>query len=156
MSVSSDASAPECCFCPLENKKKESLEYDLALCPHCKEVFYCSEEHYRLHRSHDGSQCLPFRVIQTKDRGRIVVATRQVKNMNTVVGDEGTSGILQDGPRVPWGSTYIHVHMFIQLHLVSMIFHLMVYSWLTFGLLALVPTFRYKVGRLVHGLGNRY
>jgi len=78
MSLSSDAGNPECCFCPLENKKTESPKYDLSLCPHCNEVFYCSEEHFRLHRSHDGSQCLPFRLIQTKDRGRIVVATRSL------------------------------------------------------------------------------
>ena len=76
MSVSSDAQ--ECCFCPQENRGKESPNTVLALCPHCREVFYCSEEHFRLHRSYDGSTCLPFRVIQTEDRGRIMVATRQV------------------------------------------------------------------------------
>ena len=76
MSVSSVAQ--ECCFCPQEYRSKESLNTDLVLCPHCLEVFYCSEDHFRLHRSYDGSKCLPFRVFQTEDRGRIGVATRQV------------------------------------------------------------------------------
>ena len=74
MSITSDVQ--QCCFCPQDNRRKESPNTDLALCPHCREVFYCSEQHFRLHRAYDGSKCLPFRVVQTEDRGRIVVATR--------------------------------------------------------------------------------
>ena len=76
--MSNSSEVKECCFCPQEYNSNESLNTDLTLCPHCQEVFYCNEDHFRLHRSYDGSKCLPFRVIQTEDRGRIVVATRQV------------------------------------------------------------------------------
>ena len=76
MSVSSDE-IQECWFCPQESGIKKSANADLDLCPHCREVFYCSEAHFRLHRSYDGSKCLPFRVVETEERGRILVATRQ-------------------------------------------------------------------------------
>ena len=29
-------------------------------CPHCRAVYYCGEEHFRLHRIPDGDYCFPF------------------------------------------------------------------------------------------------
>ena len=31
-----------------------------SLCPHCRAVYYCGEEHFRLHRLPDADYCFPY------------------------------------------------------------------------------------------------
>jgi len=60
--------------------------YDL--CPHCKLVHFCSQDHLRLHRH--GTECLPYKAGRLPDKGRVLFATRDLKPLDLILIDPGT------------------------------------------------------------------
>ena len=59
---------PKCFFCCLPATQ---------MCPHCKLVNYCNDEHLSIHRPE--TFCFPFRVESLDSVGRFVVAARDIK-----------------------------------------------------------------------------
>lgn len=60
------------------------------LCPHCKLVHYCSQEHFQLHRLEEKNYCYPYETSYKDGIGRILKATRTIKSMDLVLVDPGT------------------------------------------------------------------
>eukprot|EP00093_Oithona_nana_P005600 05600.XXX_90784_92820_1 [CDS] Oithona nana genome sequencing. len=70
------------------------------LCPHCGLVYYCSTVHFNLHRvtlkENGGDQaktkeiCLPYKVGNKPNIGRVLIATRTIKPMELILIDPGT------------------------------------------------------------------
>ena len=83
-----------------------------SLCPHCRAVYYCGEEHFRLHRLPNADYCFPyeadymdgvgkwrrlekmlFHILRSSAvfiSGRILRATRPIKALEIVLVDPGT------------------------------------------------------------------
>ena len=66
-----------CFFCPNESTSK---------CEECPQG-YCSEDHFKLHKSSDGT-CQPFKLQVKEGVGRILVATRDILPFETVLQDK--------------------------------------------------------------------
>ena len=49
------------------------------MCPTCEKVYFCSEDHGRLHCREEFDDCFPYRVDQTDGVGRQLVTTRDVR-----------------------------------------------------------------------------
>uniref|UniRef100_A0A0K2TP07 SET domain-containing protein n=2 Tax=Lepeophtheirus salmonis TaxID=72036 RepID=A0A0K2TP07_LEPSM len=60
------------------------------LCPDCKSVYICSEEHGRLHRHEDGLKCYSYRASSKPGIGRILISTRTIKPGEIILLDPGT------------------------------------------------------------------
>ena len=57
-------------------------------CPHCGQVFFCSQEHFARHRHQDS--CLPFTAGTLPDKGRVLFATRDIRPLELILVDPGT------------------------------------------------------------------
>ena len=64
------------------------LELCSEKCPHCGQVYYCSEEHLARHRYQD--YCLPFAAGTLPDKGRVLFATRDIQPLELILVDPGT------------------------------------------------------------------
>ena len=59
-------------------------------CNHCNLVYFCCEEHFKLHRLESENYCFPYRAAFKEGIGRILVATRTIKAMELILIDPGT------------------------------------------------------------------
>ena len=57
-------------------------------CQYCGLVYYCSKEHFSLHRQDD--YCFPFRAGTLPDKGRVLFATRDIRPLELILIDPGT------------------------------------------------------------------
>jgi len=58
-------------------------------CAACGEVSYCSKFHLSKHRP--GNTCLPFTIARCPDKGRYVVATRDIEPLEVIIEDQAAS-----------------------------------------------------------------
>ena len=63
-----------CCFCCEPADK---------ICPYCKLIYFCCDQHHSIHRPEDF--CFPFRVETDAVVGRYVVATRDIKATGSLI-----------------------------------------------------------------------
>ena len=70
----------QCFFCEKSDAKLN--------CPGCGQVSACSTAELEVHRPPGLNVCLPFRVRQHPDKGRILIATRCIKEGEVVVVDK--------------------------------------------------------------------
>jgi hypothetical protein len=55
-------------------------------CPHCEQVFICSDDHSKVHRS--GKKCLPWVVKFQEGVGRTLVASRDIFPFELIMKDD--------------------------------------------------------------------
>ncbi|XP_040575619.1 SET domain-containing protein SmydA-8 isoform X1 [Lepeophtheirus salmonis] len=71
-----------CFFCGNE----EEEDNHLTLCPFCKIVYYCSEDHSIIHRHTD--RCFPFIVRKSKSFGRYMIAARDINPLELILSEQ--------------------------------------------------------------------
>merc|ERR1719474_888355 len=56
-------------------------------CEWCGLVYYCSHYHLSKHRPKTSDRCLPFAIVASPDKGRYVVATRDIEPLELLIDD---------------------------------------------------------------------
>ena len=52
-------------------------------CPHCRAVYYCGEEHFRLHRFPDADYCFPYEADYMDGVGKLIeLMTAMLRSAN--------------------------------------------------------------------------
>jgi len=67
---------PVCFYC---------LEGPASACPGCSDIFACKPDHLAIHRHLE--ECLPWTVGEVEGKGRVVIATRDIKPRQTIIVD---------------------------------------------------------------------
>lgn len=57
-------------------------------CGNCHKIFYCCFEHQKLDRKIHKSQCFPIKIVKDVNKGRCVIATRDIKPGELLLKDE--------------------------------------------------------------------
>lgn len=56
------------------------------LCPNCRKVHFCRDEHLYYHRRDD--YCFPFKVVYQNGKGKSLVATRDINHSDLIMRDQ--------------------------------------------------------------------
>ncbi|XP_059082418.1 SET domain-containing protein SmydA-8-like isoform X1 [Tigriopus californicus] len=72
----------QCFLCGKQNKTG-SDDVPLQQCASCQKIWYCSEDHYEVHRHKD--RCFPFLIKRSPTKGRFMVATRDIEPLEMIL-----------------------------------------------------------------------